>query len=155
LPTVLSNFESLVSVVREVVIYLEKVIDERVVKKNAKAFRKIIASPRMQIPYINMWVAALLHHEAFNAIDLPENYDPIRQLRDRALIARRRGDGTWIKGYKNGLDVLGPWEKRAVMYAGTVLSEDELVHWLRVAAARGDILESVVAKFAIAQKKAS
>lgn len=153
LPTVLSNFESLVSVVREVVIYLEKVIDEKVVKKNAKAFRKIVESKRMQIPYINMWVSALLKHPAFNAIDLPEQYNSITELRDRALIARRRSDTTWIKGYKNGLDVLGPWQKRAVMYSATVLSEDELVHWLQLAAGRGDVLESAVAKFAVAMKK--
>ena len=154
LPTVLSNFERLVPVVREVVIYLQKIIDNKVVKKNAKAFRKIASSPRMQIPYINMWIAALLQNDAFNAVGLPENYQSIRQLRDQALIARRRQDATWIKGYKNGLDVLGPWEKRAVMYAATVLSEDELVHWLRIVRARGDVTDSAVAKFAIAQKKA-
>ena len=154
LPTVLSKFDSLIPVAREVVMYLEKVIDEKVVKKHAKAFRNIAASPRMQIPYINMWIARLLQHHAFNTIELPDNYETIHQLRDQALIARRCHDATWVKGYKNSLDMLGPWEKRAVMYAATVLSEDEVVHWLRVAGARGDVVESAVAKFAITQKKA-
>jgi hypothetical protein len=154
LPIALSNFESLISVVRELVIYLQKVIDDDIVVKYEKALRKIVNSPRMRIPYINMWIAALLQNDAFNRIELPPDYECIRQLRDRALLARRRSDRTWIKGYKNGLDILGPWEKRAVLYAASVLSQDEAVHWLDVAAARGDILEAAVAKFVISKKKA-
>jgi hypothetical protein len=149
----LKNFEKLVPVVRELVLYLHKVIDPKIVRTNRRAFNAIVASPRMKIPYINMWVSSLFEHEAFGSAGMPR-YDVITSLRDQALIARRRSDRTWVKDYKNGLDVLGPWEKRAVLYAADVLSEDEAVHWMRGVAARGDILESAVAKHVIAQKKA-
>ena len=50
--------------------------------------------------------------------------------------------------------MLGACEKRAVIYAGSVLSHDEALHWLEVAAARGDIIEAAVAKYVISEKKA-
>ncbi len=149
----LKNFEKLVPVVRELVLYLHKVIDAKVVRTNRRAFNTIVASPRMKIPYINMWVSSLFEHGAFGNADVPK-YDVVTSLRDQALIARRRSDRTWVKGYKNGIDVLGPWEKRAVLYAAEVLSEDEAVHWMQGVAAHGDILETAVAKHVIAQKKA-
>ena len=153
LPIALNGFETLVPVVREFVLYLHKVVDEKVVKKYEKQFRNIVDSPRMQIPYINMWIAYLLQNEAFNEVDLPTDEKVILQLRDRALLARRRSDRTWVKGYKNRLDVLGPWEKRAVLYAASVLSQDEAIHWLEIAAARGDAVESAVAKCVISEMK--
>jgi hypothetical protein len=149
----LKNFDKLVPVVRELVLYLHKVIDAGVVSANARFFQAIVASPRMQIPYINMWVADLLSNEGFASSELP-SYASVINLRDQALIARRRSDRTWVKGYKNDLDVLGPWQKRAVIYAGSVLSQDEVVHWLEVAAARGDIIDAAVAKYVISEKKA-
>jgi hypothetical protein len=149
----LKNFERLVPVVRELVLYLHKVIDPKVVRTNRRAFNAIVANPRMKIPYINMWISSLFEHEAFGTADMP-SYDVITNLRDQALIARRRSDRTWVKGYKNGIDVLGPWEKRAVLYAADVLSVDEAVHWMQGVAARGDILETAVAKHVIAQKRA-
>jgi len=75
-------------------------------------------------------------------------------MRDQALVARRRLDRTWVKDYKNGIDVLGPWEKRAVLYAASVLSEDEAVHWMQGVASGGDILETAIAKHVITQKRA-
>jgi hypothetical protein len=138
--------------VRELVLYLYKVIDAKVVSANRRAFNAIIISPRMKIPYINMWVCSLFEHDAFGTTDRPP-YDVITSLRDQALVARRRSDRTWVKDYKNGIDVLGPWEKRAVLYAADVLSEDEAVHWMQAVAAGSDILESAVAKHVIAEKR--
>jgi len=153
LPVALKNFDKLAPVVRELVLYLHKVIDAGVVAANECPFSDIVASPRMQIPYINMWISNLLSNEAFTDSELP-NYNSVISLRDQALIALRRSDRTWVKGYQNGLDVLGPWEKRAVIYAASVLSQDETIHWLEVAAARGDIIEAAVAKYVISKKKA-
>jgi Reverse transcriptase (RNA-dependent DNA polymerase) len=149
----LKNFEKLAPVVRELVLYLHKVIDAKVIRGNRGALKAIIASPRMKIPYINMWVCSLFQNEAFGGTDIP-SYEMITNLRDQALVARRRSDRIWVKDYKNGVDVLGPWEKRAVLYAAEVLSEDEAVHWMQGVAAGGDILESAVAKHVIAQKRA-
>ena len=151
LPIGLAHFDSLVPVVRELVLYLHKVIDKKVIASNSSAFKKIISSPRMQLTYVNMWVSNLLQNPAFGTLDVPQ-YSVVSALRDKALVARRRSDRTWIKGYKNRIDVLGPWEKRAVLFAASILSKDETSQWLKVAAARGDITEAAVAKFVMRTK---
>ena len=67
-----------------------------------------------------------------------------------SLIAIRREDRTWVKGYKNAVDTLGPWEKRAGLFSSVVLSKDERRAWMRVAAQRGERLEVAVSKFVVA-----
>jgi Reverse transcriptase (RNA-dependent DNA polymerase) len=147
-PVLFKYFEKIVPLLREVVLYLLKVLTKDIAKSYKDEFQKIIDSPRTQLPFVNTWIAALLQHPAFNAIEVPENYDNIFTLRDRALIATRREDRTWVKGYKNGVDTLGPWDKRAVLYSAQILSKDEKKTWLRIAGRRGDCLEAAVAKFA-------
>jgi reverse transcriptase-like protein len=147
---VLENFDRLLPLIREVVVYLVKVLTKDVAVEFKQEFRKILDNPRMQLPFPNVWLGALLEHPAFNEIGLPENYEKIRSLRDRALIAIRRQDRTWIKGYKNAVDTLGPWDKRAVLYSAQILSEDERRAWMRIAAQRGDRLEIAVTKLVMA-----
>jgi hypothetical protein len=151
LSAVLENFDRLLPLVREVILYLSKVITKDLVIEHQESLRNIVESSRVQrLPFVNMWVSALLEHPAFNAIKLPENYEQIRAIRDRALIAIRREDRTWVKGYKNAVDTLGPWEKRAVLFSSVILSKDEKRAWMRVAAQRGDRLEVAIAKFVMA-----
>lgn len=144
----LQNFDKLVPVVRELVLYLSKVVDNRVVAANRAAFRRIVSSPRMKMPYVNMWISSLLQHAAFAKSDLPE-YEAVTSLRGQALMTRRRSDRTWVKGYKSGVDVLGPWEKRAVNYAAGILAPEERTQWLKRVAAGGNILEAAVASHVI------
>jgi hypothetical protein len=147
-PVLFKHFDKVVPLLREIVLYLLKVLTKDIAKSYKDEFQKIIDSPRTQLPFVNTWIAALLQHPAFNAIELPKNYDKILTLRDCALIATRREDRTWVKGYKNGVDTLGPWDKRAVLYSAQILSKDEKRTWLRIAGRRGGCLEAAVAKFA-------
>jgi hypothetical protein len=94
-----------------------------------------------------MWLSFIIQHEVFNGTGLPDSYDQIMSLRDRALIAKRRGDSTFVKTYKNKVDVLGPWDKRAIIHAAIALSHDERVHWLRTIEKRDNLLEKAVASF--------
>ena len=148
LPLLFKYLDKLVPLLREAVLYLLKVLTKDIATSYKEEFRQIVDSPRIQLPFVNTWIAALLRHPAFNTIELPPNYDRILTIRDRALIATRREDRTWVKDYKNGVDTLGPWDKRAVLYSGQILSRDEKQAWLKLAARRGDCLEAAVAKFA-------
>jgi hypothetical protein len=150
LGAVLGNFDKLLPLIREVILYLLKVLAKDVTTEYEQEFRQIIDSPRAKLPFVNMWLSALLEHPAFNAIEVPEDYEKIRALRDRALIAIRRQDRTWVKGYKNAVDTLGPWEKRAVLFSSRILAKDEMRAWMRIAAQRGDRLEVAVSKFVMA-----
>jgi hypothetical protein len=134
LPLLFKYFDKVVPLLREAVLYLLKVLTKDVAISYKEEFQRIIDSPRTQLPFVNTWIAALLRHPAFNTIELPPNYDRVLTIRDRALIATRREDRTWVKDYKNGVDTLGPWDKRAVLYSAQILSKDEKRAWLKLAA---------------------
>ena len=91
-----------------------------------------------------MWISHLLHNKNFDAFDLPSNYETILKIRDKALLARRRKDRVWIKGYKDGLDVLGPWDRRAILYSSDILSRDEMEYWIKLVSSRGDIIDKSI-----------
>jgi hypothetical protein len=146
-PMVLDNFERLLPVIREVVIYLNRVLSENQVQKYKSKFEDILAQEYIALPYVNIWVFYLLQNERFNKINLPISYDSIKRVREKALIAKRKRDTTWVKDYKDGLDVLGPWDKRAILYAASVLSPDEMTHWINLASTRGDILDKAIAAY--------
>jgi Reverse transcriptase (RNA-dependent DNA polymerase) len=152
LPAVLDNFDKLLPLIREVVLYLLKALTKAGVAEHEQRFKDILNSPRTQLPFVNVWISALLQHPAFNDISLPADYDKIRTIRDRALIAVRRQDRTWVKGYKNAVDTLGPWEKRAVLYSARILSNDEKKAWMKIAAKRADELEKAVCALVLASQ---
>ncbi len=141
---VLKNFEFFIPVIREVIIYLNKVLSAKSIEHHKKYFEIILDSSIMRLPFINMWVSHLLHNEKFVASDLPSNYEKIFEIRDKALLARRRKDRVWVKSYKDGLDVLGPWDKRAILYSSDILSRDEMEHWIKLVSSRGDIIDKSI-----------
>jgi len=143
-PIVLKNFEFFIPVIREVIIYLNKVLSAKSIERHKKYFEIILDSSIMRLPFINMWISHLLHNKHFDAIDLPSNYQKISQIRDRALLARRRKDRVWVKDYKDGLDVLGPWDRRAILYSSDILSRDEMEHWIKLVSSRGDIIDKSI-----------
>lgn len=138
---VLENFEFLMPVIREVIIYLYNVLNDKTIERYKDYFVSILESPSMRLPFINLWVSHLMHSKHFGKIDLPSNYENILDVRDKALLARRKNDRVWVKSYKDGLDVLGPWNKRAILYASDILSRDEMEHWTKLESSRGDILD--------------
>ncbi|MBD1903511.1 RNA-directed DNA polymerase [Trichocoleus sp. DQ-A3] len=146
-PIILKNFEKLLPAIREIVIYFNKVLSEKQIQSYRNEFEHILSQKYIELPYVNIWIFHLFQNERFNSIDLPINYDSVKRIREKALIAKRKGDTTWVKEYKDSLDVLGPWDKRAVLYAASVLSKDEMTHWINLASARGDILDKAIAAY--------
>lgn len=153
LPIVLKNFGSLLPVVREVVVYVERVLNEKHVQLYAEHFNDILAADYVRIPFINVWVFTMFQNSLFNQIELKIDYARIIRIREQALIALREGNRAWIKHHKNNLDVLGPWDKRAVLYAGMILSADELKHWAGIVSSKGSLLDKSVAGLAVSQNR--
>lgn len=143
-PIILENFEKLLPVIREVVIYLDQILSKIQIQQYKNKFEFILSQKYIELPYVNIWIFHLLQNEKFNLIDLPINYDSINRIREKALIAKRKGDTTWIKEHKDSLDVLGPWDKRAVLYASSVLCKDEMTPYINLVSAKGDILDRAI-----------
>jgi hypothetical protein len=99
------------------------------------------------LPYVNLWISYILQDESFNSFKGEFHYRNLASLRDQALVARRKRDLVWIKSHKGGLNVLGPWERRAILFTASALSQDEMHNWLKVAGARGDIIERALSVY--------
>jgi hypothetical protein len=153
MPIILSNFEKLLPVVREVILYLNKLFNKDNVKYYIAELQAIIGSYYMRFPFINHWVAYLLQNDCFNGVNIPADYDSIISSRDKALIALRNNDLSWIKDYKDHIDTLGVWDKRAVLYSSKMLSFDERQKWLNTVSARGDIIDKSLSSYVISFKK--
>lgn len=150
---VLKNFEFLLPIIREAIIYLNKVVNAKTIKHYKKHFESMIESSSMRLPFINIWVSHLMHNKHFESVDLPSNYENIFHVRDKALLAKRKKDRVWIKGFKDGLDVLGPWDKRAILYASDILSRNEMAHWIKIVSSRGDILDKSLCTLLLSKGK--
>ncbi len=130
---VLDNFERLLPLIREMVIYLNRVINDEVVTRYKTQFESIVSAYYTQLPFINLWIARLLANKCFNTINLPTNYN----------------------GFRDKVSVLGPWDKRAVIYSSALLPLDEMKSWIGSIAASGDIIDESISSFLISKKKSS
>lgn len=153
IPQIFAHFDLLLPVIRDVVIYFERVLSEKTVTRYEVGFKSLLDNNHLTFPFVNMWVYTLFQNEHFNAIDLKIDYSKILRIREQALIAKREKNLTWLKGLKDRLDILGAWDKRAVIYASTILSKDEMIHWLALESSKGDILNKSVCSMAISDKK--
>lgn len=151
-PIVLENFEILIPLIREMIIYLIKVLNQRSISNYKSEFVKIIESHYFKWPFINIWVLYLFQNEMFKEADLFPKYKDIFRVRDSALLALIKNDITWIKDYKEGVDILGPWDKRAVIYSSQLFSKDELNPWLNLILANGDIIDKSIALYVKGKK---
>lgn len=152
-PNILKNFKKVSPLIREVSIYLSKVLNEKVVERYKKEIEEIISDEYCKLPYVNTWLAYLLQQKAFFKIELKPG--DILNKRDQALIAREKNDRTFVKDFKNSLDVLGPWEKRAVIFSSIILAKDEIESWLNFIQSKNDILDKSIAKYVLSLKKSN
>ncbi len=153
IPLIFKNFKKLLPAIREVVIYFDRVLNEVTVKKYEKKFEALLSEDFLRIPFINIWIFTLFQNELFNRTKINIDYKLILRTRERALIAKRQNDKTWLKEIKDGLDTLGTWDKRGCLLTSVILSEDEMKHWLGLESSRGDVLNKAVCSYAISLKK--
>ena len=153
IPLIFQNFNTLLPVIREMVIYFERILNGRIVAKYEKEFSEFLNNPYLELPFINMWIFTLFQNDAFNNIDLKIDYSKIKRLREQALIAKRENKLNWLKIQKNRLDSMGVWDKRAIIYASSILSKHELISWFALESLKGDIVEKSLCENIISKKK--
>jgi hypothetical protein len=143
----LENLEYLLPVLREVVIFLNKVLSEKNIKKYEKEFERIIKLERLwKNRFFNRWFSFLFQNDFMNELDVDVEYRLIHHIRDKALIALRKKDLIWIKEYKENIDSLSDWDKRAVLYSSQILSYDEMSKW-GTSVTRNDIVLDSILKY--------
>jgi hypothetical protein len=144
LPSVLKHFERLTPLIREEATYLKSVLNDENIRSYAHEIRKAWQERQRSNSYVNDWWCYLMTSPCFNKIDLPADYSEISDTRNKALIALRKNDAEWVRRNAAHLDAFDLWDKRAVLYACSVLLPQE-----RAAAAmsmRRGITEVAVAR---------
>jgi hypothetical protein len=145
IPLIFKNFDTLLPVVREVVIYFDRVLNEEIVTKYEKKFEAILSSPYLKLPFINMWIFTLFQNEWFNSTKIKIDYSKILRIREAALIANREKNMYWLKDKKNGIDtIFGIWDSRSIIFSSRILSRSELKSWLNHLSSKGDIVDKAL-----------
>jgi hypothetical protein len=153
IPLIFDHFDNLLPVIREIVIYFSRVLNDKTAKRYEVKFASLLDKPYLNDTFINIWIFTLFQDLSFNKTDIKIDYSKIIRIREQALIARRSNDKTWVKDFKDNIDALGPWDKRAVIHSAIVLSRDECSHWLGLIASKGEILEKAICSKTINDKK--
>lgn len=71
---------------------------------------------------------------------------PQCQTRMMADVAILTNNVDWVRERKEDWAALGPWDRRGLIYASSILPDDERRPWLGVVEESGDFLEQAVAK---------
>ncbi|WP_259016711.1 reverse transcriptase domain-containing protein [Emticicia fluvialis] len=154
IPLIFKHFDTLIPVLREIVSFFLKVLNEKTAKRFEEEFSLLLEKPYLSDSFINIWIFTLFQDDSFNNTNIKIDYNKVNRIRERALIAKRSHDKTWVKDIKDGIDTLGPWDKRAVIDSAIVLSKDECLHWLGLIASKGELVEKSICAKVISDKKA-
>lgn len=150
----LKNIEFFLPAIREIIIFLNKVLNKKNLKIYEEELKRIIDLERLwNNPFINKWLSFLFQNPIINELDYDVEYKQILEIRDQALIALRKFDVIWIKKYKENIDSLNDWDKRAVLYASQILSYDEMSKWGPSVIRKDILLKSIFNKIKSDKKK--
>lgn len=56
-------------------------------------------------------------------------------------MAKSRNDTSWIRTYRDSVELLGIWDKRGVLYSSSILPKDERRPWVDSVTVSGDIID--------------
>ncbi len=156
---VLENLEELSPVFRDVCIYLIKTLNDSVsetVKGSLMDF--LVNNDYGKLPYVRMWALDLFVKKpnllSFEeALSLAEDSRRDLGLRPAALLAREYNNIGWVRGHKENWSCHNPWERRAIIWAASVLTMDERKPWLgTIKDSTSDVLEKAVAINSLSSK---
>ncbi|WP_238904901.1 RNA-directed DNA polymerase [Clostridium sp. YIM B02506] len=148
--TILDKFDFFMPVIREISIYLKTVLDTELIIKYEEQLKNIWFSPYIDIEYINRWISFLFQHDNFiefnrNNLDLKS----VKSVRDKAIFAYKLRNTSWFRDYRDGVEQLASWDKRAVLYASSVLPYSEMKEWVTSVASAGDIIDKAIAAYIV------
>lgn len=149
---ILANLETLAPVFSEVCKYFEKTLNQESADKVKPVLYSFLSKNDYgKLPFVRMWVFDLLSKrpELFTfeeALALAEDSNETLGLRPTALIARAYNRIDWIRQYKENWQCHDPWERRAIIWATSVLPMDERRPWVgKLKDTTSDLLEKSVA----------
>lgn len=151
---VAENLAVLTPVFREAIQYLDRVWNAGVRDNVAPALTQFLArNAQGWLPYLRDWAlwlitkrdvltpkrATAIAEESASGSGMPS--------RHRAMLARKLGQVEWVREHKETWMSSGPWDRRAVLWAGAVLPRDERRAWLEPVTRSDDLVDAAIAKY--------
>ena len=151
-PMILANLQYLSPVFREVCLYFQKTLNAAntgTAKESLGDF--LFNNDYGKLPYVRMWALDLFAKNTNllsfeEALSMAEDSRMHLGLRPAALLAREYKNIDWVRGHKENWNCHNSWERRAIIWAASVLPMDERKPWLgTIKDTTSDILEKAVA----------
>ena len=132
---VLDNVEVLLPVMGDVCRYIQAVCPHDHQTVADRLIAAIARSDYVSCGYIAMWVLDLFTRrpelvDFQKSLNFAQRYEAILGLRPQALLAQAHQEAYWVRSQKSALANLRPWDRRAVIYAASVLPHSERAAWL-------------------------
>jgi len=149
---VLDNLDILAPVMRDVAKYLVKSMRARsAVEIGTALIRFVETSDLAFVPYLRLWITDIFLKKLSSEFE-DSVYDVFEKTRDQlgirpvALLARELRLLDWVREQKEIWNNYGPWDRRSVIWAASVLPRDERGFWLKRVQSSAPLLDRVVAK---------
>ena len=132
-PSLIENFDFFAPVIRDVVLYLDKVSNPRFIQEYADSFGNLIENSEAEgLPFVRYW---LEYYFARNHVYLADAriwryVMETGNVCNQAIAALHSKNIPWVRQMRTKIDTLGPWEKRAVVMASQILAKHERMTWL-------------------------
>lgn len=145
LTRVLNNLQKLKFVSREIVMYLESVVNhENVEKITDSVFWLLEGSSVRTLPYVREWYTNFaVEHLTPDTVRLA-TIAKTTGLRSLAILGRRMHQVEWLRSEKDTWEVKEPWARRALLWASSIFSANERGNWFDKIGAASDILERAI-----------
>lgn len=150
LPLLLDNFDFFSPVIRDVILYLDRVTSKGMIEHNVDRFRRIISqSQSINYPYVRYWVSYYFSNNIllFSEHEFIKDFLKQSNLRHEALSAKKLNNIMWVREHKNNIDNLGQWDKRSIMDSASILSSGERRAWMNNIIEHGNLMDQSIAKF--------
>ena len=154
---VIKNIEKLAPVMRDVVRYLAATIPKKSAAKRGRQLLQFASeSDISDLPFVRMWLIDLFLQrpdlsDASHAMQLAESSKSSLGIRASALMAAAYNQLDWVRFKKETWRNHELWDRRALIWASSILPSGERRPLLGMIEEQGDILDSAIAKFLLSR----
>ncbi|RKY04400.1 MAG: hypothetical protein DRP56_10065 [Planctomycetota bacterium] len=147
----LNNLVYLTPVFRDVCLYFAKTLPTPAPANfSEKLLCFLEKSDYGELPYVRMWALELFSKSPKlipfeKALSLSNESKDSLGIRPAAILAKSYNQIDWVRSYKENWNCHGPWDRRSIIWAGSILSPDEKKAWLRPITEGSDLLDKCVA----------
>jgi hypothetical protein len=154
---IFQDLDRVVSVFREVANYLSVTISKRsALQRGEELVEFITGGDYGQIPFVRLWAFEIFHKRpdilrTEQGFQLANTFSGELGYRQVALMARAGRRLDWVRAQKESWTNHGPWDRRAIVLAGSILPAGERKPWLGlVEETSDDPLDRAVAQYGAA-----